>query len=102
MAYLPHDQDLVDLHSDCCADVQAALDARAESGGHRVVGAAFPAITPDLIESAVRNTLDLLVKVAGPSMVNATLAYKAQIRTVVSQAVLQQIDTLVHGLQDAS
>lgn len=102
---LLHEQDLADLHTECCWDIQSAIGKRVQTvvGGHNVVGAPLPfTLSPDLIESAVRNTLDLLVKVAGPTAVNATLAYKAQIRQVVSQLVLQNIDTLVHGLQDAS
>jgi hypothetical protein len=102
MARLPYEPDT--LHAECCQDVQAALDARSQApDGHRVVGAALPSfVTTELIEAAVRNTIDLLVKVAGPTITNATLAYKAQIRSVVSQAALQQIDTLIHGLQDAA
>lgn len=101
MARLPYEPD--NLHAECCQDVQAAIDARSQTPeGHHVVGAALPSfVTAELIEAAVRNTLDLLVKVAGPTITSATLAYKAQIRQVVSQAALQQLDTLIHGLKDA-
>lgn len=93
-----------ELCDSCCADVRSAIDDPSrDHSTRRVVGAsfAFPALSEEVILAVVRNTLDTVLKVAGQSAVNATLAYKDAIRKLVTPLALSTIDQIVHGLQDA-
>jgi hypothetical protein len=103
MAYLPK-EDHDALHAECCNDIQAALDARSQTpDGHRVVGAALPfSLTPEVVELVARNTLDTVLRLSGPMLLNFATVNKAAIRKVVTPLALQTLDQAIHLLQDAS
>ena len=100
MSFLPHDHD--QLQAECCSDLQSAIDARSQSGGHHVVGAALPSfVTPEVIELVARNTLDTVLRLAGPMLVNFATVNKDAIRKIVTPLALSTLDQAIHGLMDA-
>jgi hypothetical protein len=91
------------LIAGCCEDVKAELEGLSPNHeGHPVVGV-WPSIpiTPELIETAVRSSIDMLVKIAGSTVSAGAIAFKPGVRKVVSQSALVFIDSIVHGWMDA-
>jgi hypothetical protein len=99
---------VAELHPQIVEDVKTGLAqrsaVRAATGPESisVVGAALVnPLTLSVIETTVRGLLDLAAQTFGPSIVSGTLAFKDTIRAVIGQAVLQMMDTTIHGLMDA-
>ncbi len=88
----------------CCEGLaEKHAVAGAAPGAPSVVGAAlaFNPFTLALIESTVKGALEFAAATWGSTGVAITLAYKDQIRAIIGPQVLNYVDTIVHGLQDA-
>lgn len=94
MARLPYDPDQL---CDEIADEVCDRLPRTVSATPGMVGAAM--ISPDAIKAVVRTALDFAVQLAGPAIESGVITHEDQIKSIVSPAVLDFVDKLVHGLK---
>jgi hypothetical protein len=102
-----HEQALWELHPEIVAFAKEGLARKSAArvatspDGHAIAAAGFVnPLTVGLLEKAAWTVLELAAQTAGPALVAGTLAWKNQIRAVAGPALLQMLDTIIHGLKD--